>query len=617
MISSQLNPHMVQQLAECLDGLNLWLTDSGVGASERKEIEELIEAQAADELRDRFWRELEFGTGGLRGVVGAGSNRMNGPIVRKATQGFANYILKQGEQAKNRGIVIAYDSRLTSRFFAEQAAGVMAANGIHVQIFDHVQTTPCLSFAVRHLNCIGGLCITASHNPPQYNGYKVYWEDGAQITPPHDKAILAEVFALTKYQEAKFMTFEEGVSKELIRNVSSATVDEYFRNVKMLQLEPELPKDISIVYTPLHGTGASPTKRALTDWGYKNLHIVPEQEKPDGNFPTVRKPNPEEPSALALAIEQAAQRQADIVLATDPDSDRLALVVRDPKAANGIFKHQGHGDYVFLNGNQTGALLIHYILETRRRTGTLLPEHKIIKTIVTSDFHKEICANYGVEIFDTLTGFKWIAGVVNEWERTRRQDCKYLFGTEESFGFMPGDYVRDKDGIGALCQAVEMSASFKAAGKTHCEVLLELFVKYGAWQEDLITVDLEGKEGASRILRIMRHMRENPVTNFASTAVERLIDYQEQKATELNGNIISKTTSFDSLPKSDVLQLILEDGSKISLRPSGTEPKIKFYISVCTRPQTGARHALDAYSTSVSRVALFRAEIDRLIASIP
>lgn len=250
MISSQLNPHMVQQLAECLDGLNLWLTDSGVGASERKEIEELIEAQAADELRDRFWRELEFGTGGLRGVVGAGSNRMNGPIVRKATQGFANYILKQGEQAKNRGIVIAYDSRLTSRFFAEQAAGVMAANGIHVQIFDHVQTTPCLSFAVRHLNCIGGLCITASHNPPQYNGYKVYWEDGAQITPPHDKAILAEVFALTKYQEAKFMTFEEGVSKELIRNVSSATVDEYFRNVKMLQLEPELPKDISIVYTP-------------------------------------------------------------------------------------------------------------------------------------------------------------------------------------------------------------------------------------------------------------------------------------------------------------------------------------------------------------------------------
>ncbi|MEY2988267.1 MAG: hypothetical protein RJB13_1788 [Pseudomonadota bacterium] len=617
MNSSTLNQHLVQQLGECAERLNLWLTDPSVDASERAEIEQLIATQEIDELRDRFWRELEFGTGGLRGVVGAGSNRMNGPIVRKATQGFANYILKQGEQAQRRGIVIAYDSRLTSRFFAEQAAGVMAANGIRVQIFDHIQTTPCLSFAVRHLNCIGGLCITASHNPPQYNGYKVYWEDGAQITPPHDKAILGEVFALTRYQEAKFMNFNEAVTSELVRNVSTETIDEYFKKVRELQLEPDLPKNISIVYTPLHGTGASPARRALTEWGYKNLHIVPEQEKPDGHFPTVSKPNPEEPSALSLAIEQAAQRQADIVLATDPDSDRLALVVRDPKASRGTFKHQGYGDYVFLNGNQTGALLIHYILETRKRAGRLLPEHKIIKTIVTSDFHKEICASYDVEIFDTLTGFKWIAGVVNEWEREGRKDCKYLFGTEESFGFMPADYVRDKDGIGALCQAVEMSAAFKSGGKTHCEVLLELFMKHGAWQEDLVTVDLEGKEGASRIQRIMSHMREKPVTSFASTAVTKLIDYQKQTTIYVDGKSTSQNSSFDSLPKSDVLQLILEDGSKISLRPSGTEPKIKFYISVCTRTQNQANHAQNAYATSVNRVALFRAEIDRLIAAIP
>lgn len=617
MTLSKLNSAITEQLSDCIDRMNLWLTDETVGAADKAEIEELVAAQAIDDLRDRFWRELEFGTGGLRGVVGAGSNRMNGPIVRKATQGFANYILKQGPQAKSRGIVIAYDSRLSSRFFAEQAASVMAANGIQVQIFDHIQTTPCLSFAVRHLNCIGGLCITASHNPPQYNGYKVYWEDGAQITPPHDSAILNEVFALSRYDDAKYISFQEAMTKELIKNVSVDTIDEYFKNVKELQLEPDLPKDISIVYTPLHGTGAAPARRALSEWGYKNLHIVPEQEKPDGNFPTVRKPNPEEPSALTLAIAQAASRKADIILATDPDSDRLALVVHDPKAAHGAFKHQAYGEYVFLNGNQTGALLIHYILETRQREGRLLPQHKIIKTIVTSDFHKEICNSYGVEIFDTLTGFKWIAGVVNEWERQGRSDCKYLFGTEESFGFMPADYVRDKDGIGALCQAVEMSASFKNAGKTHCDVLLDLFSKHGAWQEDLITLDLEGKEGASRIQRIMNHMRENPLSHFASTSVSKIIDYQKQQMKRFDSSGSSSTEKFDPLPKSNVLQLILEDGSKISLRPSGTEPKIKFYISVCTRPTSEGRSAQDAYSTSVGRVALFKNEVHRLMSAIP
>lgn len=608
---------LTEQLGECAERLNLWLSDKTVDTSEQDEVRALIEASAVDELRDRFWRELEFGTGGLRGVVGAGSNRMNGPIIRKATQGFANYIIKQGPEGKSRGVAIAYDSRLTSRFFAEQAAGVLAGNGIKVHIFDHIQTTPCLSFAVRELNCIGGLCITASHNPPQYNGYKVYWEDGAQITPPHDSAILKEVFALSRYEDANFLSFQDAVSAGLVATIPSAVIDAYFRRVKELQLEPNLPKDIKIVYTPLHGTGAAPTRRALTEWGYKNLHIVPEQERPDGHFPTVRKPNPEEPSALKLAIQQASEQRADIILATDPDSDRLALVVRDPIAAKGLFSHQAFGDYVFLNGNQTGALLIHYILKTRQQTGRLLPQHKVIKTIVTTDLHTEICKSYGIETLNTLTGFKWIAGVVNEWDKQGLKDFKYLFGTEESFGFMPADYVRDKDGIGALCQAVEMSASFRASGKTHCEILIDLFGQFGAWQEDLITVDLEGEEGAARIQRIMNQMRLNPIAQFASTPVVKLIDYQKQQILNLSGQTVTISEPYDALPKSDVVQLLLKDGSKISMRPSGTEPKIKFYISVCTHSGTTAASASEAYQTSVNRVSLFRKEVERLVESIP
>lgn len=601
-------------LGENFRRVALWMEDPSVEVEGKKEIVDLIEQGNLDQIRERFWRELEFGTGGLRGVVGAGSNRMNGPIVRKATQGFANYILKQGPKAVQRGVVIAYDSRLSSRYFAEQASSVLAANQIPVFLFNEVQTTPCLSFSVRHLGCVGGLCITASHNPPQYNGYKVYWEDGAQITPPHDKAILAEVFAVTEYKQARYTPFQDAVQAGLVKTVSSETIDAYFAQVKNLQLEPSIKKDIRIVYTPLHGTGAAPTQRALNEWGYTHLHIVPEQAKPDGHFPTVKKPNPEEPLALKIAIAQAAEQKADIVLATDPDSDRLALVVRDPKSAQGLFKQQAFGDYVFLNGNQTGALMIDYILSTRQRLGLLKPEHKVIKTIVTSDLHSRICRHYGIEILDTLTGFKWIAGVVNDWERRGLKDKKYLFGTEESFGFMPGDYVRDKDGIGALCQAVEMSAAFKAQSISHCEKLLEIFAKHGAWQEDLITVDLEGEEGARRIGRLMNQMRSQPLSTFAGTPVNAVYDYQLQiKRTQKSGTFNSGET-FAELPKSDVLQLELEDGSKISMRPSGTEPKIKFYVSVCT--QANKTSAEQAYLESVSRVELFRKAINDYVASI-
>ncbi|NBW81216.1 phospho-sugar mutase [bacterium] len=612
--STILPESLKSQLGEGFPRLALWLQDPTIEADSKSEILELINRGKTEELRERFWRELEFGTGGLRGVVGAGSNRMNGPIVRKATQGFANYILKQGTDQARRGVVIAYDSRLTSRYFSEQAAGVLAANGIPVYLFNEIQTTPCLSFSVRNLNCIGGLCITASHNPPQYNGYKVYWDDGAQITPPHDKAILSEVFAVTEYQQAKFIQVENAREQGLVKNVPEETVNEYFRKVKELQLEPNLKKDVSVVYTPLHGTGAAPTQRALNDWGYNNLYIVAEQAKPDGNFPTVKKPNPEEPLALQLAIAHAARRNADVVLATDPDSDRLALVVRDPMAAKGIFKNQAFGDYVFLNGNQSGALLIDYILSTRKRLGLLRPEHKVIKTIVTSDLHARICKKYDIEILDTLTGFKWIAGVVNDWERKGLKDHKYLFGTEESFGYMPGDYVRDKDGIGALCQAVEMSASFKESGTTHCQKLLSLFAEHGAWQEDLITVDLEGEEGARRIGRLMNKMRSTPLTTFAGTPITAIFDYQQQaKRTNKNGTFTAGE-KHDALPKSDVIQLELNDGSKISMRPSGTEPKIKFYISVCTN--LASTTAEQAYAQSVARVEIFRNAIHDYVASV-
>jgi len=612
--SSQIPDSLKPILGDGFQRLVLWLEDPSVEQQGKEEILSLIQSGKTDDLRDRFWRELEFGTGGLRGVVGAGSNRMNGPIVRKATQGFANYILKQGPSESKRGVVIAYDSRLSSRYFAEQAASVLAANSIPVFLFDEVQTTPCLSFSVRHLGCIGGLCITASHNPPQYNGYKVYWADGAQITPPHDKAILSEVFAVTEYKQANAISFEAARAAGTVKSVSKDAVDAYFAQVHALQLEPTLNKDIKIVYTPLHGTGAAPTQRALNEWGYNNLHIVPEQAKPDGNFPTVKKPNPEEPAALQLAIAQAAQQNADIVLATDPDSDRLALVVRDPVAARGAFKDQAFGDYVFLNGNQTGALMIDYILSTRKRLGMLKPEHKIIKTIVTSDLHRRICQSYGIEILDTLTGFKWIAGVVNDWERQGLKNKKYLFGTEESFGFMPGDYVRDKDGIGALCQAVEMSASYKTSGITHCQKLLALFETHGAWQEDLITVDLEGEEGAQRIGRIMNEMRKNPLNSFAATPVSCVLDYQLQIQRRKNGTTFNSGDPLTELPKSDVIQLELADGSKISMRPSGTEPKIKFYISVCTPAEKGSSDA--AYAQSISRISLFRKAVNEYVASI-
>jgi phosphoglucomutase len=630
-------------LADCRDRILSWLDAPAIHDDERREILELVASEntaATSELRDRFYRELEFGTGGLRGLTGAGNNRMNPHVVRRATQGLANYILKAGgEPAARRGVAIAYDSRLRSGEFALDAARVLAANGIRSYVFDSVQTTPCLSFAVRKLGCISGLCFTASHNPPQYHGLKVYWEDGAQIIPPQDSGILLEVFKLSGWDSARLLSEEDARARGLLNPVPPTVVDAYFHALDGLRIHDAstATRDVRIAYTPLHGTGAEPTRRALARWGFNDLHIVPEQEAPDGRFPTVKKPNPEEFEALAMVLELGEKVGADCAMANDPDSDRLALVVRDAAAARGPFQSQSRGDLVFLNGNQTGALLIDHVLGSLRARGRLRPEHKVVKTIVTSELHRHVCDAYGVGIFDTLTGFKWIAGLVRSWEEKGLADHRFIFGTEESFGFMPGDYVRDKDGIGALCQAVEMVAALKTQGKTCVDRLLELFSAHGAWQEDLINIDLVGEEGARRIGRIMESFRSHPPVALAASPVARIRDYKRGQvmcaSTALEAAGATRPASSSNvhdanrfvldpsetiaLPVSDVLQFQLADGGRISMRPSGTEPKLKFYVSVRTECQGALTSPIAAFDESCRRIAALREELTGLISAIP
>lgn len=589
----ELNSSTFAPLNDCFVKISSWLKDESIPSEDKEEILLLIKNKNLNELRDRFYRDLEFGTGGMRGVMGMGANRMNRYVLRRAVQGIANYISKCGEDAKKRGVAIAYDSRNHSNFFGQEAAGVLAANDIHSFIYPTLETTPALSFAIRKLGCISGFCITASHNPPEYNGIKVYWEDGAQIIPPQDSEILKEVFEITTYSHAKYMPFAEAQKLGFAHRIQEDTLSSYFNEIKKLCLAPHADKTVSIVYTPLHGTGKIPALRALKSWGYENIFVVPEQAEPNGNFPTVKKPNPEEKEALTLAIQYATERKADCIFATDPDSDRLAIATYDPKMAQGLMKHQAVGNYVILNGNQTGALLIDSILKNMKSLGKLEKSHKIVKTIVTSDLLEKICSEYEVEIFNTLTGFKWIAGLVRSWEK-EKNGFKYLFGTEESFGYMPNNQVRDKDAIAAMCQATEMLSLSKHNGNTLCENLFQIFKKHGTWQEDLINIDLYGEEGSLRIARIMKKMRDEPIMEWAGTKVTTIYDYTDKKTQEkLN------------IPNSNVLQFLLQDGSKISMRPSGTEPKLKFYVSVCTqKPDVEA-----SYKESLLKISILRKEI--------
>lgn len=597
---TELSKSSFSKLNDCFEKISAWLNDTAISDPDKQDILSLIKEKNTEELRDRFYRDLDFGTGGMRGVLGMGSNRLNKYVLRKAVQGVANYILKCGQSAASRGVAIAHDSRHFSKEFACEAASVLAANGIHAYLYPTLQTTPSLSFAIRQLNCISGFCITASHNPPQYNGIKVYWEDGAQIIAPQDNEILTHVFAIKNYNEAKTISFAEGVNKGFIHYISDDILTSYFTDLNNLSIiNKNIDKNIEIVYTPLHGTGKIPALRALKAFGFENIFIVPEQAEPDGNFPTVKKPNPEEADALALAISHANKRKAEFVFATDPDSDRLALAVYDPHMAKGLLKHQAKDDFIILNGNQTACLLIHFILSTRKEAGTLKANHKIVKTIVTSDLIAKICSDFHIESFNTLTGFKWIAGLVRSWE-TAQNGFEYLFGTEESFGYMPNNNVRDKDAIAAMCQTAEMLATLKNQGKSPCSYLFEIFEKYGAWQEHLINVDLYGEEGSVKIARMMEQMRKNPIKVWCGQQVVDILDY-------LNPTIQAQF----KIPQSNVLQFILQDGSKISMRPSGTEPKLKFYISVCTKDADTEF----AYQQTLNKINTLANEIQQFIAT--
>jgi phosphoglucomutase len=536
-----------------------WLEEEYNDAT-RKEVREMLDGDE-NKLVDAFYQDLEFGTGGLRGIMGAGTNRMNIYTLGIATQGLSNYIIKQ---YGNTGIkvAIAYDCRNNSRYFAETTASIFSANGFEVFLFESLRPTPELSFAIRHYKCHSGVVITASHNPPEYNGYKAYWNDGGQVVAPHDAGIIDEVRMIKSIKDIKF----DG-QKGKIKLIGKETDDLFLSEVHKLSLNPGIIKefsDIEIVYTPIHGTGITLVPPALKMFGFTNIISVTEQDKPDGNFPTVKSPNPEEPDALKLALKKAVDTNAELVMATDPDADRLGLAVRNHK-----------GEFILLNGNQTGVILIWYILSQYREKNKYKGNEYIIKTIVTSDLIERIAESYNVEYFNVLTGFKFFAELIRENEGTK----KYIGGGEESYGFLPGDYVRDKDAVGSCALAAETAAWAKSRGKSLFELLIDIYVKYGFYKEKLINIVRKGKEGADEIREIMTRYRINPPEKINNSRVIKINDYEKQ----ISHNILTGSKNCIELIKSDVLQFFLADGTKISIRPSGTEPKIKFYFSVNTK----------------------------------
>jgi phosphoglucomutase len=526
----------------------------------RKEVREMLDNDEK-KLIDAFYQDLEFGTGGLRGIMGAGTNRMNIYSLGMATQGLSNYIIKE---CGNSGIkvAIAYDCRNNSRYFAETTANIFSANGFEVYLFESLRPTPELSFAIRHYKCQSGVVITASHNPPEYNGYKAYWNDGGQVVAPHDDGIIDEVRKITSVNDIKF----SGV-KNKIKIIGKETDEVFLKAVLKMSLNPEIIKNFSnipIVYTPIHGTGIKMVPPALKMFGFTNIISVPEQDITDGNFPTVKSPNPEEPDALKLAIKKAVETNAELVMATDPDADRLGLAVKNRK-----------GEFILLNGNQTGVILVWYILSQYKARNKYKGNEYIIKTIVTSDLLEKIAEAYNVEYFNVLTGFKFFAELIRQNEGTK----KYIGGGEESYGFLPGDYVRDKDAVASCALAAEATAWAKSKGMSLYELLLDIYVKHGFYKEKLINIVRKGKEGADEIKAMMRGYRTSPPEMINNSRVIIINDYEKQVAHD----ILSGTKTSIDLIKSDVLQFFLADGTKISVRPSGTEPKIKFYFSVNTK----------------------------------
>ncbi len=517
------------------------------------------------EIEDRFYKELEFGTAGLRGIIGAGTNRMNKYTVGKATQGLANFIKK--ENAQKRGVVIAYDSRHMSKEFSEIAALCLNANGIKSYVFESLRPVPELSFAVRELNAIAGIMITASHNPPKYNGYKVYWEDGAQITAPKDKQIIEEVKNIKNYSEIKSMNEEDAINSNLYHVIGNEIDDKYIEALKKQILNPEVikrQKDLKIVYTPLHGTGNVPVRRILKEIGFENINVVKEQEMPDGDFPTVEYPNPEDKKAFKLALELAEKINGEIILATDPDADRLGVYAKDTKT----------GEYMPFTGNMSALLIAEYILSQKKEKNTLPKNGAMIKSIVSSTLANAICKEYNIKLFDVLTGFKYIGEKIKEFEESK--EYEYVFGFEESYGCLVGTHARDKDSIVAVMLLCEAAAYYKEKGLTLWEQMINIYKKYGYYKEGIVSVTLEGVDGAEKIKEIMKEFRKNPPTKLGNYEVIKIRDYETSILTDCKTD---KTEKIE-LPQSNVLYYELENDAWCCVRPSGTEPKIKYYIGV-------------------------------------
>ncbi|PFA69487.1 phosphoglucomutase [Bacillus sp. AFS015802] len=551
-----------------------------------EEVNELLESMKDDEktLEDAFYKNLEFGTGGMRGEIGPGTNRMNIYTVRKASEGLARYIEEQGQEAKNRGVVIAYDSRYKSPEFAMESAKTLATHGIQTYVFDELKPTPELSFALRQLKAFSGIVVTASHNPPEYNGYKVYGEDGAQLPPHVADAVIAKVNAVENELEIEVKSEEELKSEGLIKMIGEEIDQSYLEHLISISEKPQIAKevDLKIVFSPLHGTALKMAEKGLKALGYEHVHIVKEQAVPDPEFTTVKSPNPEDKAAFEYSIRDGKEIDADILIATDPDADRLGVAVKGET-----------GEYILLTGNQTGAILLHYIL-ARKQEKDMIPENgRVFKTIVTSELGRKVAEHYGASVEDVLTGFKFIGEKIKKYEETG--EYSFLFGYEESYGYLIGDFARDKDAIQAVLMAAEAAAYYKKEGKTLHQVLNELFEQHGYYQEGLKSLTLKGKEGAEQIQGILKDFRNEPLKEVAGLRVVSSEDYKVSKKVDL----VSGEEASIHLPSSNVLKYHLEDGSWICLRPSGTEPKIKFYFSVIGETQSDSDEKLHALQEAI------------------
>ena len=549
---------------EYLEKYENWLNDSAIDEETKEELRSIKENDA--EIQDRFYKDLEFGTAGLRGVIGNGSNRMNKYTVTKATQGLANYIIKCGKQAQ--GVAISYDSRHMSKEFSEYTALCLNANGIKTYVFENLRPVPELSFAVRQLKCCAGVMITASHNPPKYNGYKVYWEDGAQIVPPHDKGIITEVNAIVDFGKIKTMDKTEAIERGLYNVIGKEMDDKYIETLKNLVLNPEIIKemqdDITIVYTPLHGAGNVPVQRILKEIGFTHVYVVPEQEQPNGDFPTVSYPNPEDAKAFKLALELAEKVNADIVLANDPDADRLGIYAKDSAT----------GEYKTFTGNMSGLLIAEYELSQKKLQNKIPANGALVKTIVSSNLADSIAKKYDLKLIEVLTGFKYIGEQIKNFEETGSNT--YMFGFEESYGCLIGTYARDKDGISAVMALCEAAAFYKKQGYTLCDQMQNIYKKYGFFKESQISITKEGANGAEEIKNLMERMRENIPESIGKYKVLEYRDYKK----DVKRNMITNEESKTGLPNSNVLYYVLENDAWCCVRPSGTEPKIKFYVGV-------------------------------------